>query len=160
VVTRGWLLTLLRHFQADARLGLLGPATNHIGNESKVPVVYDSIEHMPAAARRYTLPHMGQLYPMKTLAFFCVMMPRTVYEKVGPMDENFGRGFFEDDDYSRRIEQQGLHLACADDVLVHHRLSASFDKVDNGERQALFERNKAYYESKWGPWTPHRYRTQ
>jgi GT2 family glycosyltransferase len=76
------------------------------------------------------------------------------------MDENFGRGFFEDDDYSRRIEQQGLHLACADDVLVHHRLSASFDKVDNGERQALFERNKAYYESKWGPWTPHRYRTQ
>ncbi len=158
VVTRGWLLTLLRHFQADARLGLLGPATNHIGNESKVPVVYDSIEHMPAAARRYTLPHMGQLYPMKTLAFFCVMMPRAVYEKVGPMDENFGRGFFEDDDYSRRIEQQGLHLACADDVLVHHRLSASFDKVDNSERQALFERNKAYYESKWGPWTPHRYR--
>lgn len=160
VVTRGWLLTLLRHFQADAQLGLLGPATNHIGNESKVPVAYDTIEQMPAAARRYTLPHMGQLYPMKTLAFFCVMLPRAVYEKVGPMDENFGRGFFEDDDYSRRIEQQGLHLACADDVLVHHRLSASFDKVDNGERQALFERNKAYYESKWGPWVPHRYRTQ
>ena len=159
VVTRGWLLTLLRHFQADAQLGLLGPATNHIGNESKVPVVYETMEHMPAAARRYTLPRMGQLYPMKTLAFFCVMMPRAVYEKVGPMDENFGRGFFEDDDYSRRIEQQGLRLACADDVLVHHHLSASFDKVDNGERQALFERNKAYYESKWGPWIPHRYRT-
>lgn len=159
VVTRGWLLTMLRHFQSDPRLGLLGPATNHIGNESKVPVAYATIEHMPAAARSYTLPHMGQLYPMKTLAFFCVMMPRAVYEKVGPMDENFGRGFFEDDDYSRRIEQQGLHLACADDVLVHHHLSASFDKVDNGERQALFEKNKAYYESKWGPWTPHRYRT-
>ena len=159
VVTRGWLLTLLRHFQADAQLGLLGPATNHIGNESKVPVFYETMEHMPAAARRYTLPRMGQLYPMKTLAFFCVMMPRAVYEKVGPMDESFGRGFFEDDDYSRRIEQQGLRLACADDVLVHHHLSASFDKVDNGERQALFERNKAYYESKWGPWIPHRYRT-
>ena len=160
VVTRGWLLTLLRHFQTDARLGLLGPVTNHIGNESKVPVIYDTIEQMPAAARRYTLPRMGQLYPMKTLAFFCVMMPREVYNKVGPMDENFGRGFFEDDDYSRRIEQQGLHLACAEDVLVHHRLSASFDKVDSSERQALFEKNKSYYESKWGPWLPHRYRTQ
>lgn len=158
VVTRGWLLTLLRHFQADDRLGLLGPATNHIGNESKVPVVYDTIAQMPAAAREYTLAHMGKLYPMKTLAFFCVMLPRTVYDSVGPMDEHFGRGFFEDDDYSRRIEQQGLHLACADDVLVHHRLSASFDKVDSGERQALFERNKLYYESKWGPWVPHSYR--
>lgn len=158
VVTRGWALTLLRHFQRDPKLGLLGPATNHIGNESKVPVHYDTLEQMPAAARGWTLAHMGQLHPMRTLAFFCVMMPRAVYEQVGPMDENFGRGFFEDDDYCRRIEQLGLHMACADDVLVHHRLSASFDKVDNGERQALFERNKAYYESKWGAWVPHQYR--
>ena len=160
VVTRGWLLTLLRHFQADPQLGLLGPATNHIGNESMVPVAYKSIEEMPAAARQYTLAHMGELYPMQTLAFFCVMMPRTVYELVGPMDETFGRGFFEDDDYCRRIEQLGFHMACADDVLVHHHLSASFDKVDGGERQALFERNKTYYESKWGAWVPHRYRPQ
>lgn len=158
VVTRGWALTMLRHFQRDPRLGLLGPATNHIGNESKVPVHYDTLEQMPAAARGWTLPHMGQLHPMRTLAFFCVMMPRAVYAQVGPMDEHFGRGFFEDDDYCRRIEQLGLHMACADDVLVHHRLSASFDKVDSGERQALFERNKAYYESKWGPWVPHVYR--
>lgn len=158
VVTRGWALSLLRHFQSDPTLGLLGPATNHIGNESKVPVHYDTLHQMPAAARVWTLAHMGQTYPMRTLAFFCVMIPRAVYECVGPMDEAFGRGFFEDDDYCRRIEQQGLRLACADDVLVHHRLSASFDKVDNGERQALFERNKAYYESKWGAWQPHHYR--
>lgn len=160
VVTRGWLLSLLRHFQIDPTLGLLGPATNHIGNESKVPVHYESLSQMPAASRVWTLAHMGQLYSMRTLAFFCVMMPRAVYERVGPMDETFGRGFFEDDDYCRRIEQQGLHLACADGVLVHHRLSASFDKVDSGERRALFERNKAYYESKWGSWQPHRYREQ
>lgn len=158
VVTRGWLTTLLRHFQDDPQLGLLGPATNHIGNESKVPVHYDTLEQMPGTARGWTLQHMGQRYPMRTLAFFCVMMPRAVYERVGPMDEGFGRGFFEDDDYCRRIEQLGLRLACADDVLVHHRLSASFDKVDSGERKALFERNKAYYESKWGPWVPHSYR--
>jgi GT2 family glycosyltransferase len=160
VVTRGWLLTLLRHFQSDPTLGLLGPATNHIGNESMVPVAYRTIEEMPAAARKYTLAHMGELYPMRTLAFFCVMMPRAVYERVGPMDETFGRGFFEDDDYCRRIEQQGFHMACADDVLVHHHLSASFDKIDGSERQILFDRNKVYYESKWGAWVPHRYRPQ
>ena len=158
VVTRGWLLTLLRHFQWQPQLGLLGPATNHIGNESKVPVHYNDLTDMPAAAREWTLRHMGQLYPIPTLAFFCVMMPRAVYNLVGPMDENFGRGFFEDDDYCRRIEQQGLQKACADDVLVHHRLSASFAKVNNSERQQLFERNKAYYESKWGPWQVHKYR--
>jgi O-antigen biosynthesis protein len=25
-------------------------------------------------------------------------------------------------------------------------------------RQALFEKNRAIYESKWGPWIPHEYR--
>lgn len=60
VVTRGWLLTLLRHFQADAKLGLLGPATNHIGNESKVPVFYETMEHA-SGRTRYTLPRMGWL---------------------------------------------------------------------------------------------------
>ena len=158
VVTRGWALSLLRHFQQNTQLGLLGPATNHIGNESKVPVHYSDLADMPAAARQWTLRHMGQLYPMRTLAFFCVMLPRTVFDKVGPMDEQFGRGFFEDDDYCRRIEQQGLEMACADDVLVHHRLSASFAKVKNTEREELFARNKAYYESKWGTWEPHGYR--
>ena len=106
-----------------------------------VPIAYKSIKEMPAAARQYTLAHMGELYPMKTLAFFCVMMPRAVYELVGSMDETFGRGFFEDDDYCRRIEQKGFHMACADDVLVHHHLSASFDKVDGGERQMLQHRS-------------------
>ena len=158
VVTRGWLLTLLRHFQRDPELGLLGPATNHIGNESKVDVFYTELADMPSAARAWTLPRMGRLYPMDTLAFFCVMLSRQVFQRVGPMDETFGRGFFEDDDYCRRIAELGLRMGCADDALVHHRLSASFDKVDNGERKALFERNKAYYESKWGPWQPHGYR--
>ena len=158
VVTRGWALSMLRHFQHNPQLGLLGPATNHIGNESKVPVHYADLADMPAAARGWTLLHMGELYPMRTLAFFCVMISRSVFEKVGPMDENFGRGFFEDDDYCRRIEQIGLQMACADDVLVHHRLSASFAKVKNTEREELFTRNKAYYESKWGPWEPHSYR--
>ena len=46
----------------------------------------------------------------------------------------------------------------AEDVFVHHHLSASFDKIDDERRQALFDRNKALYEEKWGTWTPHRYR--
>ena len=49
-------------------------------------------------------------------------------------------------------------VLCAEDVFVHHHLSASFDKLPSAERQALFERNKAIFEAKWGTWEPHRYR--
>ncbi len=158
VVTKGWLLTLLRHLQRDPAIGLIGPVTNNIGNEAKIEIEYESLDVMQDMARQYTLEHMGKTYPLKTAAFFCVMMSREVYEKVGRISEEYGRGFFEDDDYCRRVEKLGLKIACADDVFVHHHLSASFNKLRQEERQRLFEENKKIYESKWGRWVPHNYR--
>ncbi|NNM51356.1 MAG: glycosyltransferase, partial [Pseudomonadales bacterium] len=159
VVTHGWIMTLLRHFQAFPGLGLLGPVTNNIGNEAKIEVNYQNIAHMPGESLVYTLTHMGQRYPLRNAAFFCVMMSRSTYDRCGPISEDYGLGFYEDDDYCRKVEAAGLEVACAEDVFVHHHLSASFNKLKFSERQVLLERNKAIYEQKWGAWVPHVYRT-
>ncbi|MBV5328974.1 MAG: methyltransferase domain-containing protein, partial [Chlorobium sp.] len=79
-------------------------------------------------------------------------------ESVGELDEVFGRGFFEDDDYCRRIEHLGLRVVCAEDVFIHHQLSASFNQLKQQDRQKLFEDNRKIYEAKWGEWVPHGYR--
>jgi GT2 family glycosyltransferase/glycosyltransferase involved in cell wall biosynthesis len=157
VVTRGWVLTLVRHLQADATIGLIGPMTNNIGNSAKVATSYKSLADMPSEAFSITLGRPGSHFALDTAAFFCVMMPRAVYEQCGPLDEEYGLGFFEDDDYCRRIEKNGLRVLCAEDVFVHHHLSASFRKLPSAERLALFERNRATYERKWGAWMPHSY---
>ena len=159
VVTQGWVMTLLRHFQNDPSLGIVGPVTNNIGNEARIETRYQSMEEMPGEALRYTLANMGKTYPMRTVAFFCVMFPRSVYELCGPICEDYGRGFFEDDDYCRRIESIGKRVVCVDDVFIHHHLSASFNKLKDSERQQLFRRNKELYEKKWGAWVPHTYRS-
>lgn len=158
VVTPGWVLSLLRHFERAPKLGLLGPVTGNIGNEARIEISYPDLDHMPVAALHYTLAHMGERYPMRNAAFFCVIMPRSTYERCGPISEEYGLGFFEDDDYCREVEAQGLTIACADDVFVHHHLSASFNKMNDEKRQALVDRNKAIYEKKWGKWVPHVYR--
>ncbi|MEP6899461.1 MAG: glycosyltransferase, partial [Rhodanobacter sp.] len=157
-VTPGWVATLVAHLRRSKKLGMLGPVTNNIGNEARIDIRYDSMDEMLQLAADYTRRHAGQLTPLRTAAFFCVMMSRQVYEKVGPLDEAFGIGFFEDDDYCRRVEQAGWTIACADDVFVHHNLSASFNKLKQETRQALFEANKVTYEAKWGAWAPHKYR--
>ena len=158
VVTPGWALSMLRHFQSSPKLGLLGPVTNNIGNEARIDIGYPDLPSMPYLARKVTLGRMGQRLPIRNVAFFCVMMPRRVFTEVGFLDENFGRGFFEDDDYCRRVELLGMEIACADDVFVHHHLSASFNQLPSEHKQQLFSENKAYYESKWGKWVPHEYR--
>ena len=159
IVTHGWILTMLRHFQSEPKLGLLGPVTNNIGNEARIVTHYESIDNMPAEAVRYTLTHMGERYPLRTAAFFCVMLSLETFERCGPISEDFRRGFFEDDDYCRRVEKLGLIIECAEDVFVHHHLSASFSKLSQEERQQLFDENRQKYEAKWGKWIPHTYRS-
>lgn len=157
-VTPGWIRTLYRHLERNKSIGIIGPVTNNIGNEAKIQISYQDMDQMLVEAAKYTHSRIGKLQNIQTVAFFCVMFSRKVYEDVGPLDEAFGRGFFEDDDYCRRIEQLGLTVACAEDVFIHHHLSASFNKLRSADRQALFEQNKATYEAKWGAWTPHTYK--
>ena len=158
-VTPGWARTLFRHLQRDTTIGLIGPVTNNIGNEARIQIAYESMDQMIGVSQAHVRQRLGQTFPLHTAAFFCVMFSRHVYEQVGPLDEVFGRGFFEDDDYCRRIEQIGLRIACAEDVFIHHHLSASFSKLRSADRQALFDQNKLIYEKKWGAWAPHAYRS-
>ncbi len=158
--TPGWVRGLCNHLRRDPGLGLVGPVTNNIGNEAKLDIAYPDMVEMIHLSGQHTRRHAGRRLEIPTVAFFCVAMPRAVYERVGGLDEAFGVGFFEDDDYCRRVAQAGWRVACADDVFVHHHLSASFDKLKAEAKQALFERNKAIFEAKWGPWAPHVYRAR
>lgn len=158
VVTPGWARALRRHLERDTSLGLVCPVTNHIGNEAKVDLPGETLEAVLAAAQGYTRAHAGQLLPLTTAAFFCVMLRRAVWAQVGPMDEQFFPGYFEDDDYCRRLQAAGYHIGCAEDAFVYHELSASFDQEGAARKREIFERNRQRYEAKWGPWTPHRYR--
>ncbi len=157
-VTPGWIRTLYRHFRCDSEIGLIGPVTNNIGNEAKIDIQYSNMEQMIQISKAYTYKHVGQLFPLRTAAFFCVMMSRVVYEKVGVLDEEFGLGFFEDDDYCRRVEKENFKIMCAEDVFIHHHLSASFMNLDRDLRRILFQENKEKYEIKWGEWIPHQKR--
>ncbi|HZR98684.1 MAG TPA: glycosyltransferase [Chloroflexota bacterium] len=158
VVTRGWLSRLLYHLR-DPRVGMVGPVTNSTGNEARVLVDYTAIGDMEAFARRYTRAHFGETFDIRVLALFCVAMRRSVVDEVGPLDERFGIGMFEDDDYALRVREKGYRIICAEDVFVHHWGSASFSKLQDRVYQALFDENRRKFEAKWGQkWQPHRYR--
>lgn len=151
-VTDGWIGDLLAHFRRNPRLGLLGPVTNRSGNESVIDIQYDDMSQMAIRARRYTRSHRGQVTHPHVLHWFCVILPRSVWRQVGELDENFGLGMFEDDDYTLRVRAAGYETACAEDVFIHHHHSASFGLLPQAEYDALFARNRQYFESKWGPW--------
>lgn len=150
VLTRGALSTLVRHLHADHSIGLIGPVTNAVANEAKVDVGYEDTEAMPAWAARYVRDHDDDVSPIPMLAMFCVALRRNVFVKVGALDERFGVGMFEDDDYNRRVREHGYEILCARDAFVHHWQRASFRLLGDAEYRRIFEENKRKYEAKWG----------
>ena len=158
VVTPGWLTTLLAHLD-EQHVGLVGPVTSFSGNEARIAVDYTEVSGIDPFARRYTRAHANVVFDIPMLAMFCVAARRDVIETVGLLDERFGMGMFEDDDYSLRVRQAGYRVICAEDVFVHHFGRVSFSQLEQERYQRLFEANRRLFEEKWQrTWMPPRAR--
>jgi GT2 family glycosyltransferase len=158
IVPPGWLNRLVRHLE-DPDVGLVGPVTNNIGNEAMINVAYRSWHEMETFAREQYSSHERQVADIRMLAMFCVALRREVYQEIGPLDEQYGVGMFEDDDYSLRVRAKGYRVICAADAFVHHFGQASFSKlIEQGIYKSVFEENRRRFEAKWQTaWVPHRY---
>jgi GT2 family glycosyltransferase len=158
VVTRSWLTRLLSHLDHPS-IGLVGPVTNRIGNEAQIRVGYRQLNDMEKFAGRYTRAHAGKRFEIPMLAMYCVALRRGTYGEIGPLDERFEVGMFEDDDYSYRLRQAGYQIVCAEDVFVHHFGKASFNQLDAPTYARIFETNRLRFEQKWQTtWIRHRAR--
>jgi GT2 family glycosyltransferase len=149
VLAPGWLGGLFAHVQRF-EVGAVNAVTNRIGTEAEVSERSRTLgEFLERAAHRRAV-HAGESRRVEMLAFFCLAVRRDVWTSVGPLDEAFGRGLFEDDDYSARLRAAGYRLVCAQDVLVHHLGEASFGRlVSDGTYGTLFDDNRRRFESKW-----------
>jgi GT2 family glycosyltransferase len=156
IVPPDWLPRLAAHVDR-AEIGLVGPTTNRCGNEAEVDAPYRTYGELVQLASRRAREHAGTAFDIEVATLFCVAMRRDVYEVVGPLDERFEVGLFEDDDYSARTREAGFRVVCAEDVFVHHFGEASFGAlVPTGRYGELFRANKSRFEEKWGiTWHPH-----
>jgi GT2 family glycosyltransferase len=148
LVPKGWLTALLRLLEECPEVGLVGPVSNSVGNEQRVELSGLNEENYENISAEYVGRHQGVWFPTEKLGFFCVAMRRSLPQKIGYLDERFGVGMFEDDDYCVRTKRAGLTLAVAEDCFVYHKGSVSFKKLASADYRALFERNRTYFFQK------------
>lgn len=159
IVSDYWLIRMLDHIRSNDRVGMVGPATNSSGNEQKIPAEYDTFTEFQKFAERRYAQFPRKNFEIGMLPMFCVLLENSVVEKVGLLDERFGLGYFEDEDYAMRLKEKNYRLLCAEDVYVHHYGNITFSTFDKEVDKTNFKNNKRLFEDKWNlRWRPHNWR--
>lgn len=148
VLTTGWLERLLEAFDRDPTIGLVGPSSNNVSGEQEVDVSYRDLGDLDGFAWDWARDLGGRLEPTDRLIGFCLLVRRAVFDAIGPLDEQFGIGCFEDDDLCRRASAAGWRAVIARGAFVHHFGSRTF--VGSGADFAgIMAENQARYRAKW-----------
>ena len=152
VVSEGWLTQLETALLSEDDFGMAGPMSNQAGGAQQI----DGLAlHTPAEIDAFALQlaqqRPGAVRTCHRLVGFCLMVRGDVLAKVGLLDEAFGIGNFEDDDYCFRVRQAGYRLAVAEDCFVFHHGGRTFEGMGlaGDEFNALLARNRQRYMDKW-----------
>ena len=150
IVTTGWLRRMLTALDSDPKVGLVGPCSNFVGSEQQIDVGYESLTALDAFAWEWGKAHDRKLVDTRRLIGFCLLIRREVIDAIGLLDERFGIGCFEDDDYCLRAIDAGWRAVIAQDAFVHHFGGRTF--VGSGlDHAAILRENEQRFREKWAP---------
>lgn len=151
VVTTGWLGRLLDALRSDPRHGLVGPVSNNVSGPQQIDVAYRQLADLDGFAWDWGRTHARRTQATDRLVGFCLLIDRRVIDTIGPLDERFGIGNFEDDDYCRRAREAGFRGVIARDAFVHHFGGRTF-AASGIDYARLMSENQRKFREKWnGP---------
>ncbi|MGB5749031.1 MAG: glycosyltransferase, partial [Desulfobacterales bacterium] len=152
VVTPGWLSRMVACAEKSSMIGMVGPKSNYVSGPQFVENVSYDIKNLNGLERfssEFAKIHSGKTTPFWRVVGFCMLIKRTVIEKIGGLDARYGLGNFEDDDFSLRAILAGYESRIAEDCFVHHFGNRTFLAAQIDYKKSL-HMNWEIFKEKWG----------
>ena len=139
-VTEGWLERMIRFAASHPEAGLINCQQNHDPGR-RYPTDLE-------AFARTQIREEGRWMELDHSTGGCLLIKREVLDRIGYLDEQFGGGHWEDNDYARRAQEAGYRCLRLLDTYVWHDVSASFKHQDRWREEA--QRNEKRFHQRWG----------
>jgi GT2 family glycosyltransferase len=148
IITDYWVDKFVRFLEHHPETGIVGPVSNSVGCAQRIYCKGITQDEILSEGKKWSKLCEGDFFFMDMLGFFCVCIRKEVFEAIGLLDEQFGIGMFEDDDFCLRTQQKGYKMACLEDVFIFHKGSFSFKKLDQDFYNRLLLENASKFEKK------------
>ena len=132
------LKQVIRNVPSD--VAMLGPITNAAGNGQRLWKPSANHSQWLEIGQWLNEHPTQQLMPTYRCDFFCIAVRRDVWDQLGGLDYAFGMGYYEDFDFSLRVNAAGYRQMITEDVFILHLGSATFQ--GSASARALIKRNK------------------
>lgn len=135
---------LRRVFASDPKIGIVNPVSTW-ANWTRIPFP----EGMTVPDLNAYVRGMwdGDVVDIGCASGFSMAMRREMVEEVGPFDEIFAPGYWEETDYCMRALKAGWRVVCAPGIFVFHHGWSSFGSK---ARHANMSRNEMIFRDRWG----------
>jgi GT2 family glycosyltransferase len=143
VFTDGWLSELIDAFDLNPEFGLLNPNSNNLGTK---PKNFDDINLLASELKSNG---RGSIIEVPFCIGFCMVIRRKVIDAVGGLSPEFRPMFFEDTDYSLKVQNAGYRIGMAERSYVWHSEHASFGP-NRSIIETYFSESKKKFHKKWG----------
>lgn len=78
------------------------------------------------------------------------LLKKSIFDKLGYNDVSYWPAYFEDNDYVTRAVNINVKACFMVNAVFFHFWSRTIHQGDGGSNPILFERNRRYFETKWG----------
>ena len=141
-VSPRWLAKLIIAAYSNPKIATVTPFSNaagafsvpEIGVNAPIPFTFNRLK-----MARLTERVSSRIYPdVPTGNGFCIYIKRAVLDEMGYFDEeNFGRGYGEENDFCMRARKRGWRHIIDDSLFIYHRGNSSFGE----EKQKLLDQH-------------------
>ncbi len=156
LLTPGALTEMVAVSSIDPMIGFVSPRSNNatICN-SPYPDRFRSLSLVEALAAHQEIECMlPRLSYVPTAVGFCLLIKNLMLAELGLLDEIYGHGYNEENDFIMRCNRRGYRSVLANHAFVHHIGSASFalmerpaTELEKENRKVLLERFPEYETS-------------
>lgn len=113
---------------------------------NKMQYRYESLIEIKTALMNATSLYPPGIWFQDVLCFYAVLIPKSIWETIGSLDETFKSGQ-EDVDYCLRAKDKKIAVAVDSSALIWHFSGVTADQTMNAE---IRQTNLDEFEKKWG----------